>query len=36
LAWECLRAAGETVPMFGAPFLATLKKVEVLDDDPEL
>jgi hypothetical protein len=24
------------VPMFGAPFLATLKKVEVLDDDPEL
>jgi hypothetical protein len=36
LAWECLRAAGETVPMFGAEFLKTLKKVEVLDDDPEL
>ena len=36
LAWECLRAGGETVPMFGASFLATLKKVEVLDDDPEL
>jgi hypothetical protein len=35
LAWECLRAAGETVPTFGAAFLATLKKVEVLDDDPE-
>ena len=35
LAWECLRAAGETVPMFGAEFLKTLKKVEVLDDDPE-
>ena len=36
LAWECLRAGGETVQMFGAQFLATLKKVEVLDDDPEL
>jgi hypothetical protein len=36
LAWECLRAGGETVPMFGASFLATLSKVEVLDDDPEL
>jgi hypothetical protein len=24
------------VPMFGAEFLKTLKKVEVLDDDPEL
>ena len=36
LAWECLRAGGETVPIFGAPFLATLKKGEVLDDDPEL
>ena len=35
LAWECLRAAGETVPTFGAAFLGTLKKVEVLDDDPE-
>jgi hypothetical protein len=36
LAWECLRSSGETVPMFGADFLKTLKKVEVLDDDPEL
>jgi hypothetical protein len=35
LAWECLKTAGETVPMFGAEFLKTLKKVEVLDDDPE-
>ena len=36
LSWECLRAAGETVPMFGAEFIKLLKKVEVLDDDPEL
>ena len=35
LAWECLRSSGDTVPVFGAPFLATLSKVEVLDDDPE-
>jgi hypothetical protein len=35
LAHECLRSSGETVPMFGAEFLKTLKKVEVLDDDPE-
>jgi hypothetical protein len=35
LSWECLKAAGETVPMFGAEFIKTLKKVEVLDDDPE-
>ena len=34
LAWECLRTAGETVPMFGAEFLDTLAKVEVLDDEP--
>ena len=34
LAWECLRASGQTVPMFGAEFLDTLAKVEVLDDDP--
>jgi hypothetical protein len=34
LSWECLRSAGETVPMFGAEFLKTLSKVEVLDDDP--
>jgi len=35
LAWECLRASGESVKPFGAGFLETLKKVEVLDDDPE-
>ena len=35
LAHECLRSSGETVPMFGAEFLKILKKVEVLDDDPE-
>ena len=35
LAHECLRSSGETVAMFGAPFLETLEKVEVLgDDDP--
>ena len=34
LAWECIRASGETVPMFGAQFLDTLAKVDVLDDDP--
>lgn len=34
LAWECLRTSGEAVPMFGAEFLDTLKKVEVLDDEP--
>lgn len=33
LAWECLRKSGETVPMFGLPFLETLTKVEVLDDE---
>jgi hypothetical protein len=36
LAWECIRRSGETVKMFGAEFLDTLQKVEVLDDDPEL
>ena len=36
LAWECIRRSGETVKMFGAEFLDTLSKVEVLDDDPEL
>jgi hypothetical protein len=36
LAWECLRTSGQTVPMFGAEFLDTLAKVEVLDDDPWL
>jgi hypothetical protein len=36
LAWECVRRSGETVKPFGAEFLETLSKVEVLDDDPEL
>ena len=36
LAWECIRRSGETVKPFGAEFLETLAKVEVLDDDPEL
>ena len=34
LAWECLKVAGQTVSMFGAEFLETLSKVEVLDDEP--
>ena len=34
LAHECLRTAGETVKPFGAEFLDTLAKVEVLDDLP--
>ena len=34
LAHECLRTSGQTVPMFGAEFLDTLTKVEVLDDNP--
>jgi hypothetical protein len=36
LAWECVRRSGETVKPFGAEFLDTLAKVEVLDDDTEL
>jgi hypothetical protein len=34
LAWECIRRSGETVKPFGADFLYTLVRVEVLDDDP--
>jgi hypothetical protein len=34
LAWECLRSSGIEVPVFGAAFLDTLAKVDVLDDDP--
>ena len=35
LAWECLRSTpGETVSVFGASFLETLAKVEVLEDNP--
>lgn len=36
LAWECIRRSGESVKPFGAEFLDTLARVEVLDDDPEL
>ena len=34
LAWECLRTSGESVKPFGADFLDTLSKVEVVDDLP--
>ena len=34
LAHECLRTSGQTVPTFGAAFLDTLAKVEVLEDSP--
>ena len=34
LAWECLRSSGVEVPVFGAAFLDTLAKVDVLEDDP--
>ena len=34
LAWECIRTSGETVEPFGAAFLDTLIRVEVLDDAP--
>ena len=34
LSWECLRSSGENVKPFGADFLDTLSKVEVLDDEP--
>tara|TARA_R110000822_G_scaffold78925_1_gene189001 strand:+ start:247 stop:504 length:258 start_codon:yes stop_codon:yes gene_type:complete len=34
LAWECIRTSGETVKSFGAEFLDTLSRVEVLDDEP--
>lgn len=33
LAWECLRRDGVGVKPFGADFLETLAKVEVLDAD---
>ena len=34
LAWECLRSSGEEVKPFGAEFLDTLAKVDVLENDP--
>lgn len=36
LAWRCLIAAGVDVKSFGESFVATLGKVEVLDEDPNL
>jgi hypothetical protein len=33
IAWEAIRRSGETVPVFGAAFVDTLTKVEVLDDE---
>jgi hypothetical protein len=33
IAWEVLRKSGTTVPTFGAAFLDTLAKVEVLGDE---
>ena len=35
LAYECLKRAAITVPIFGSEFVEMLAKVEVLDDDPE-
>jgi hypothetical protein len=32
LAWECLRRANVTVPIFGLEFIESLDTVEVLDD----
>jgi hypothetical protein len=32
LAWECLRRANVTVPIFGVEFIDTLETVEVLDE----
>ena len=36
LAWECLKASGETVKMFGVDFLDSLKEVNVLYDEQPL
>jgi len=33
LAWECLRRANITVPIFGTEFIDSLDTVEVLDDE---
>jgi hypothetical protein len=33
LAWECLRRANITVPLFGAEFIDTLDTVEVVDEE---
>jgi hypothetical protein len=36
LAWECLKASGETVKIFGVDFLDSLKEVNVLYDEQPL
>jgi hypothetical protein len=36
LSWLCLQKAGTVVKPFGAEFMDTLVRVEVLDDDPLL
>jgi hypothetical protein len=33
LAWECLRRANVTVPVFGLDFIDTLDEVRVLEDE---
>jgi len=33
LAWECLRRANVTVPLFGIEFIDSLETVEVLDEE---
>ena len=33
LAWECLRRANVTVPLFGVEFIDSLDTVEVLDEE---
>jgi len=33
LAWECLRRANFTVPVFGLEFIDSLETVEVLDEE---
>ena len=33
LAWECLRRANVTVPLYGVEFIDSLETVEVLDEE---
>jgi hypothetical protein len=33
LAWECLRRANITIPLFNAEFIDSLETVEVLDEE---
>ena len=34
MVWEAIRRSGETVKPFGEEFIATLKKVEVIEEPP--